>query len=65
MGVLYIWVRETTSIMAKKKNEQSNQDMSPLEVGRKFLAEFDKMPYSEDRLGQSFITTFKKPPKKK
>ena len=51
--------------MAKKKKEQPSQDMSPLEVGKQFLADFDKMPYSRDRLGQSFVTTVKKPPKKK
>jgi hypothetical protein len=51
--------------MAKKKKEQPSQDMTPLELGKKFLADFDKMPYSRDRLGQSFVTTVKKPPKKK
>ncbi len=48
--------------MGKKQKEQPNQEMSSLEVGKQFLAAFDKMPYSNDRLGQSFVVSFKKPP---
>ena len=39
----------------KSKKSKNSKPMTALERGQEFLDGFKKLPYSEDRLGQSFI----------
>ena len=47
--------------MKKKKEGLSIQDTLALKLGEEFLNSFKELPYSEDRLGQSFVMKSQKP----
>jgi hypothetical protein len=40
----------------KKEKSKESKPMTDLERGRAFLDGFKKLPYSTDRIGQSFIS---------
>ena len=47
--------------MGNEKDDQKKQEKWTLEDGLKFLKELREMPYTNDRVGQSFVTSFRKP----
>ena len=50
-----------TLIMKQKTEGRSIQDTLALRLGQEFLDSFKKIPYNEDRLGQSFVMKSQKP----
>jgi len=42
-----------------KKSSQSTQDTSTQDPGLKFLEELDQMPYTNDRVGQVSVSSWK------
>lgn len=47
--------------MEKEPEKPEDQDSKPLTPGQKFLKELREMPYSNEKVGQACVISFRKP----